>query len=330
MKKQYIMPEEVNFVYDARLKRLFGKRLPIHIFGTGSSGNSFFFKPLNLLIDIGFPMKRYKEWDEDFFDHVDNIIITHEHGDHFNPSTFIKAMNEYPHITAWMTKTMYEAITAETFKAEYERPTGTDGQELVYQEDPLYSQSEEPGKKAYRGFKTNILGERIVARSPFRNKLLKLSGRIKLINDEQPTGYDVVSRNRTITLYPYIVKHGDIINMAICLTDIQSGKTLLYVSDVDNLKGQTAFRDKTGKVKHISGVPQNRKFDYLYLEANHDEQILADWMELHQDTGSLARARSSLRHLSEEEARNYVKNHITEDGLFIPIHGSSTFGTMVQ
>ena len=64
MKKQYITPEEVKFVYDAKMKRLFGKRLPIHIFGTGSSGNSFFFKPLNLLIDIGFPMKRYKEWDE--------------------------------------------------------------------------------------------------------------------------------------------------------------------------------------------------------------------------------------------------------------------------
>lgn len=324
MDKKYLLPEEIKFVYDSNLKRIFGKRLPIHIFGTGSAGNSFFFKNLNLLIDIGLPLKRYKEWDEDFFSHVDHILLTHEHGDHFNPSTFIKVMNSYPHITAWMTQTMYDEITKATFKAIYQRAKGDDGEDLLY-EDP-------PGSGIFKkGWANNGRGERIIEKSPFQEKLLKLKGRIHLINDERPVGYDIITRNRNIILYPHIVKHGEIINMAIQLTDIMSGKTLLYVSDLDNLKGMSAFTDKNGKMKHATGVPQNEKFDYLYLEANHDEQILSDWMAMHEgDKGAMARAYSSLRHLSEREAMAYVKEHITQDGLFIPIHGSSSFGTMIQ
>lgn len=329
MKQQYSTPEEIKFVYDANLKRLFGKRLPIHIFGTGSAGNAFFFKNLNLLIDMGLPMKRYKEWDPDFFDHIDNIIITHEHGDHFNPSAFIKAMNNYPHITAWMTETMYKEITKDTFKAIYAHAKDENGNDILYGYDPLYD--DDDSVKLHRGYQRDALGNKIIEKSPFKDKLLKLRGRINLINDDKPVGYHLNTRNRDIVLYPYIVKHGEIINMAISLTDVATGRTLLYVSDLDNLKGASSFTDKNGTIKHVSGVPQTEKFDYLYLEANHDEQILADWMALHEgDRGALARAQSSLRHLSEKEAREYVKTHITKDGLFIPIHGSSSFGTMVQ
>ena len=323
MKQKYTDPEDIKFIYDANLQRVFNKKIPVHIFGTGSAGNSFFFKQLNLLIDMGLPMKRYTEWDEDFFDHVDHIIITHEHGDHFNPSTFIKALNEYPHITAWMTKTMYQEITKSTFKAQYKRSKDADGKDLT--------DIDEITGKEYKGNEIDAYGNKVIEKSPFKEKLTKLSGRIELINDENPTDYAITTRNRNLTLHPYIVKHGDIINLAIGLTDNKTGAKLLYVSDIDNLYGQTAFKDKNNVIKHASGVPQNEKFDVLYLEANHDEQILADWMALHQDdTGALARARSSLRHLSEAEAMNYVKNHITTNGLFIPIHGSSTFGTMVQ
>lgn len=323
MKQKYTDPEDIKFIYNSQLKRVFNKKIPVHIFGTGSAGNSFFFKQLNVLIDIGLPMKRYTEWDEDFFEHVDHIIITHEHGDHFNPSTFIKAMTEYPHLTAWMTKTMYQEITKSTFKAQYARPKDEDGKELTYVDDRT--------GKTYKGTLTDTLGNKIIEKSPFKEKLIKLSARIQLINDENPTDYYIETRKRSITLHPYIVKHGDIINLAIGLTDNPTGAKLLYVSDIDNLYGQTAFKDKYNVIKHASGVPQNEKFDVLYLEANHDEQILADWMALHEDDpGALARAKSSLRHLSETEALNYVKDHITKNGLFIPIHGSSTFGTMVQ
>lgn len=329
MKQKYTDPEDIKFIYDSNLKRVFNRRIPVHIFGTGSAGNSFFFKHLNLLIDIGLPMKRFTEWDEDFFDHVDHIIVTHEHGDHFNPSTFIKAMNEYPHITAWMTKSMYQEITKSTFKAQYQKAKGEDGKELIY--------TDERTGKTYKGTALDALGNKIVDKSPFKEKLTKLSGRIQLINDENPTDYAITTRNREITLHPYIVKHGDIINLAIGLTDNLTGAKLLYVSDIDNLYGQTAFKDKYNVIKHASGVPQDEKFDVLYLEANHDEQILADWIGLHQynedgteNKGAMARAKSSLRHLSETEALAYVKDHITKNGLFIPIHGSSTFGTMVQ
>lgn len=70
----------------------------IQIFGSSSSGNSIYFKKPRLLIDLGFPYKRYFEYDPNLFLKIDYIMLTHEHRDHLNVATMLKICEVYPAI----------------------------------------------------------------------------------------------------------------------------------------------------------------------------------------------------------------------------------------
>ena len=47
----------------------------LHIFGSSSKGNSIYFKDGRFLIDLGFPYKKYIEYDRNFFLKVDFIFL---------------------------------------------------------------------------------------------------------------------------------------------------------------------------------------------------------------------------------------------------------------
>lgn len=87
--------------------------LPIKILASGSSGNSVYFEPLHLLIDLGTAFKNYPKG---FFNKVDYIALTHEHGDHLNPNCLIKVLEEYPHIKFLLTKELAQRLVNPTFE----------------------------------------------------------------------------------------------------------------------------------------------------------------------------------------------------------------------
>ena len=96
--------------------------MPMHIFGTGSSGNSIWLKDLNLLVDLGLRKKVYLEYDPLFFDKLEYIIITHHHGDHLEPSTLFYVLDNYPHIKVIISSFLWNYVMSPLY-----RPTRKNG-----------------------------------------------------------------------------------------------------------------------------------------------------------------------------------------------------------
>ena len=63
------------------------------------------------------------------------------------------------------------------------------------------------------------------------------------------------------------------------------------------------------------------------MEANYDPKILFNYIQTHPND---FRAKQNLRHTSEKDAWEYVEQFLKPDGIFIPLHASSSFGTLLQ
>ena len=306
---------ELKSTYNKWGQRQFGKRLPIHIFGSSSEGNSVYLQQQKLLIDIGLPFKVYHEYNPVFFLDVDFIIITHHHGDHLNPSTLIKVLDNYPHIKVMMPEFMWKMVTSDQFKPEYEKRKKDDP--VPFGHDPV--------------FKTDENGRRIQKPAKWRDKFEKHN--TKFIKAASKTL--VTHDKKEFLIEPLTVKHGDIINIAVQISDPELNFNFLYASDLDNLDGPRSFIDCFGENQHVDGLDQSRIYNCIFLEANYDEKILRTWYDnLDPDDpgyrGKKARADGNLRHISEQEAKKYIEKHLTETGIFIPLHASRTFGTLHQ
>lgn len=223
---------------------------------------------------IELPFKRYTEYNPDFFNDVDYIILTHEHNDHLNPSTLLKILKIYPHIRIFITKRMAHAIMSKEFshrikQAELNRYTTND----------------------------NL--------------------RFKLVEKTTIQTRDLID----IEFIPHITRHGDITNIAIELNVPQLDVHLLYASDLDNLLAD--FTGTTDGLPHYADNP----FNLIFLEANYDEKLLHEALKINPHD---IRARGNLRHISEQAAWQYVTRFLSDDGYFIPLHSSSTYGTLNQ
>ena len=139
-------------------------------------------------------------------------------------------------------------------------------------------------------------------------------------------------------------KHWDIINYAYILT--KGDERYLYSTDLDTL-------EPSDLGKGLYGLD---KFDVIFLEGNYDEEWLREYIvsgvsllddgfnfdtltsdELNKwvrknypliprdMAGGLFRAVQNMRHLSKQQARAYVKEHLKPDGKYYEIHRSSMF-----
>lgn len=311
----FIQNEELKSTYNKWRQRQFGKRLPVKVFGSGSEGNSVYLKAYKTLIDIGLPFKTYNEFDPTFFLDVDFIILTHHHGDHLNPATLKRILDDYPHIKIIISDAMWKMITSDQFKPEFERRKKGElvpfGHEVVFRTDERGHRIQKPSKwkKAYEKHIT------------------------KFIQAEAQTLK--THKGKEFLFEPLTVKHGDILNIAIQINDPSEEFNFLYASDLDNLDGERSFIDSFGETQHVTGLNQDRIYTCMFLEANYDEAILQKWYDdLDKDdpeyAGKKARADGNLRHISEQEASKYIEKHLADDGLFIPLHASRTFGTLHQ
>lgn len=149
--------------------------------------------------------------------------------------------------------------------------------------------------------------------------------------------FDYTTRDgNKVFVKPYNTKHGDLQNMAFDI-EIPLFKTrLLYATDLEELGPDDDFGS--------SGLP-TELYNLIMLEANYDKpkltsiiQKLQQQLNTHpkgseaykKTNNDLFRAFSNYRHLSEEDAHSYVARHLTNGGIYIPLHASDTFGTYHQ
>lgn len=307
--------EEMKSIYNKWRTRQFEKRIPVHIFGSNSEGNSVYLKPYHTLVDLGFAYKVYQEYNPHFFLDVDYIVITHHHGDHLNPSTLLRVLTNYPHIKVIVSAFMWQMITSDLYKIEYAKREP--GEVAPVFHDPVY--------------KTDESGARVPLPSKWKTSFEKYRGRIILAEDMTLTTHD----KKTFLFEPLTVKHGDVVNIAIQILDESLDFNFLYASDLDNLDGARTFTDCFDQEQHVTGLHPTRQYTCVFLEANYDEQILADFYDsLDPDdpdyNAKKVRADGNTRHISEQETARYIERHLADDGLFIPLHASRTFGTLHQ
>ena len=306
---------ELKSIYNKWRQRQFGKRIPVHVFGSGSEGNSVYLKPYHTLIDLGLPYKIYQEYNPTFFLDVDYLIITHHHGDHLNPATLVRVLKNYPHIRVIISEFMWNVITSDDYKAEYVKREK--GETVPFGHDP--------------SFKTDDSGRRIRKPAKFAPDFFAHQSKFSFAAPEMLVTHD----RKQFLFEPLTVKHGDIVNIAVQIYDPELEFDFLYASDLDNLDGERAFTDCFGVTQHVTGLNKERQYTCMFLEANYDEDILRAWYDKLDESdpdyrGKKARADGNLRHISEQEASVYIERHLAENGLFVPLHASKTFGTLHQ
>lgn len=307
--------EELKSTYDKWRVRQFGKRLPVHVFGSGSEGNSVYLKPYKMLIDVGMTYKTYMDYNPQFFLDVDYIVVTHHHGDHLNPSTLLRILDNHPHIRLIVGDFFWRMITSDNYKTKYvKRKSGTPV--------PLFHDPD---------YETNPDGTKVVAPSEWAPKFMKHYSKVLFARDMTLTTHN----GHSFLFEPLTVIHGDIVNVAVQINDPTLDFNFLYASDLDNLNGPRSFVDAFHETQHVTGLRQDRRYTCMFIEANYDEDILnAYYKQLDPDDpdyyNKKTRADGNLRHISEQETFRYIERVLEEDGLFVPLHASKTFGTLHQ
>ena len=147
----------------------------------------------------------------------------------------------------------------------------------------------------------------------------------------------------TFTFHPQ--RHKDIVNYAIVIE--KGDERLLYVTDIDTI----------GPSEVGPGLTGLGTFDVIAMEGNYDVEWLHQFIEYNiqhitgeeydatdmndeeltrwvrnnykgidkKTAGDLFRAAENLRHLSKQQARAYVINHLRPGGRYYEIHRSSKF-----
>lgn len=314
---------ELKSVYDRNFNRKFGIKLPIKLFGSSSKGNSLYIDPMNLLIDLGFPYKRYIEHDPMFFYDVKTIFLTHHHGDHLNPATLLKIVNNHPHIAVYISRDMLDELLKPTYKAEYKRLLDHNGKQMYEQKMTQNGMVDDKQKPIFMLDENN---QRIIEKSPYKDRFERIQHKLNILDT---TGglmrFENINRE-PFYITPRSVKHGDIMNIALDI-GFQSNR-LLYVSDLDNLGEHHKLNNRL-----LDGLVQEKNtYDLCFIEANHDVTIIKSIQNNLEPNDYAMRARidGSMRHLSEQESKKYFRQVAKPDALFIPLHASETFGTLKQ
>lgn len=282
--KMNIEPQHNLYIYNRDMERQH-LDLPLHFFGSSSSGNSVYFEKLNLVIDLGFPYKRYTEIDPNFWAYIDYLVLTHEHSDHLNPSTLMRILNNNPNVKILISPDMAKTIISDKFnKANRSNGFTTEQQQLI--------------------------------QTTYQSRFLNFNRPYRLSN-RYGEEYQII---------PHRTKHGDIYNVAIEVIAPNRHMHLLYSSDLD---ADNFDPDWVKQHPDVDGLPldPNEFFNLIFLEANYDKTLVDEALE--RDPYD-AKARGNLRHISEQQAWDYIEHHLSPDGLFIPLHASSTYGTLIQ
>lgn len=99
-----------------------------------------------------------------------------------------------------------------------------------------------------------------------------------------------------------------------CIHDVLTYGYMLKLNDYDIIYATDT--------NNMGNVPEDRKFDYIFLESNHDENKI----KLAKATKGYDPKKSALRHLSTQKAKTfYFMRRKNKDSKFIELHMSERF-----
>lgn len=278
--------------------------MPMHIFGTGSSGNSVWLKDLNLLVDLGLRKKAYLDYDPLFFDRLEYIIITHHHGDHLEPSTLFYVLENYPHIKVIISSFLWNYVMSPLYK-----PTHKNG-------IPTY-----PYQPKFEKYKN-----RFIEAKP--QWLTLNNSQVALLQPRTIKHGDIV--NIALEIY-----HRETNLRMLYCTDIDNLKgatsfisVLNTTENVDGLNQDTTYNVMLLEANYT----EEKIVEWLEntKQAIDNDPDLTPDEKIHEWNNALVRANNNRRHISEEEALPYVQRMLDSAGIFVPLHPSSMFGTLFQ
>lgn len=140
-----------------------------------------------------------------------------------------------------------------------------------------------------------------------KTKIKDVSYQIKVVKDK-----DIIKVDNTMIVQIFKTKHEE---------DVQTMGYLVTMSDFTQYVFATDFWD-------FKDLPQG-KYDYIFVEANHDEQyawLLRQLADLQGRTIAPWLFHSSDRHTTKQDAFNYYLTHrMSKDSVFVPLHKSSRF-----
>lgn len=204
----------------------------------------------------------------------------------------MRLLNLYPHLRFLISQRMFKVITSSNFAHRF-------------------NTNKERGKQR----QNELLGK-------YRDRFHLITADEKHLRLATPNGVIIIN--------PYFVSHENIINVAYQIDTPQHH--LIYTSDLDHVftSANDPNRDLSLPMEYSAdGKPMmmKRPFDLMFVEANYDRDILEEALREDPDN---AHARGNLRHISEQETWQYIQYTLAPHGLFVPLHASSAFGTLVQ
>ena len=170
-------------------------------------------------------------------------------------------------------------------------------------------------QKLYDWILVKDVKQKMTGKTSYNFDALLLNSNVK-VWDKFPLPHTIQEANCHVQ--PYTVNHGDTTNLAYRIELPLWQTHLLYATDLDNVKD----------------LPKTDKpYNIILLEANYDEKLLEETIikaTNSNDKQLLERAKKNKAHLSEQEAGQFVRENLTEGGVFIPLHNSTMFGTYQQ
>lgn len=145
---------------------------------------------------------------------------------------------------------------------------------------------------------------------------------IQILSKNEPLIYEIENDEYALIKHT-MTDHGDIPNVSYTIKgfkpiDSIKEPVILYASDLISTEPTT----------RTEGLPKDEIYNLMFLEANYDA---TDVHEVLKHDPHDRKALGNLRHLSEDNAFNYVYRYLNkEHGYFIPLHASNEFGSFIQ
>lgn len=288
--------------------------MDVNIISTGSQGNCVVIDNI-IMLDAGVTKKKITDTGYDF-DDLKMLFVSHKHSDHANMPLIRYCIAREEYVTH---------LTDDGKEVEIPQP-----KYQVFIPEAVYDM-----------FKENELKRKVdpidVEYQP-RNVHLHDRGKIYHLETEDA--------KYTISLHPQ--KHHDIVNYGFVIEKEVDHKTerLLYVTDLDTVEPTSVG----------PGLTSLGMFDIIVMEGNYDEIWLREYITQTMDvldpnidssqltdkeldkyvrlnyrnipkdmSAGLFRAVQNMRHLSKQQARAYVRQHLKPGGQYYEVHRSSMF-----
>ena len=296
--------EPISLAFNKNIIRQPSVYMPLHIFGTGSDGNSVFLKDLKILIDLGFRKNKYLDYDPLFFDKLKYIIITHHHGDHLEPSTLFYILENYPHISVIVSPFLLNYVLSPFYKPTKKNGIPTYPHQPKFQKHLNRFIEAKPQWIHLDNTQLVMLSPRTIKHGDIINIALELYHRESNLRMLYCTDIDNLKGPTVFKTALNQIEHVDGLNQ-----DTTYNVMLLEANYTE--EKISAWLDETKEA--LEKIPN------LSLEEKQKQ-----WQN------AVVRANNNRRHISEQEAIAYVEKTLDVTGVFVPLHPSSMFGTLFQ